>query len=127
MILDVKTLQQCGLMNQTAPKEGPNAVPVPLDFSTEASHTLDYSSQQQNGSFSMLQAVFIDNAFGGAALTILVESTGQRIVCPALSQGFFTVLSANPVKLTFSVPAVHGSAVKVFMLNFPVSNAVWSV
>lgn len=127
MIIDIKNLQQCGLLNQTVPKEGPNAIPVPLDFSTETNHTLDFSSQQQNGAFSMLQAVFIDNAFGGSALTVLVLGTGQRIVCPALSQGFFTVLSQNPIKLQFSVPAASGAAVKVFMLNFPVSNCVWAV
>ena len=125
MILDVKTLQQCGLLNQTVPKEGPNAVPVPLDFSVEASHTLDYSTQQQNGSFSMLQGLFIDNRAGGSALTVTCDSTGQVITCPANAQGYFTALCANPIKLTFA--STGGQVAKVFMLNFPVSNCVWAV
>lgn len=111
---------------QQVPKEGPISIPVPLDFTTDTEYDLDYSNMQGRDKFSILQTVFIDNADMGQALTITMNGTGQRIICPANSQGYFPVLSQNPVKLAFTT-AVLGVAAKVYLCNFPVAPCVWHV
>lgn len=123
MVLDSNQLIQCNLKNQTVPPEGPLSVPIRLDFTVDTTFSLDYTPQQK--AFSILQGIYIDNRANGSAIQLDVAGTGQTITCPANSQGYFTVLSTNPIKLTFT--SLGGVALNVFLLNFPVSNAVWQV
>lgn len=132
-IINAAGLRPCGVENQMSPADGPKAIPIPLDFSvTAATHqngvpdyTLDYSSQQANAKFSVLQSIYVDNGLNGSSLTVTCNGTGQRVTCPANSQGYFMVLCQSPIKLDFeSAGNVQAS---VEMLNFPTAVAVWRV
>lgn len=124
-MINQSTLQVCQVKNQTAPAEGPRAVPISVDFSVAGGspYSLDYSNQQA-GKFSQLQALYIDNAGNGSAVSVTINGVGQVITCPANSQGYFPVLCMNPIKLEF---ASNGNvAVPIILLNFPVAPAVWN-
>lgn len=124
-IINSQGLQNCAVTNQLAPPEGPKAVPVSLDFSSNPSYTLDYGNNQQLAQFSILQSIFIDNSANGSSITIIVNGTGQRIVCPATSQGYFAILCQSPINLTFS--SAGNVPVPCYLLNFPLATAVWGV
>jgi len=126
-ILDAMQCQPSEVQNQNRPGDGSKCVPIPLNFGSDPTVvspvTFDYSNQQRLGKFSILQGFYIDNADNGSALTVLVAGTNFRVICPANSQGFFSVLCRNPIQLTFSTAGAVN--VLVYMLNFPVATAVW--
>lgn len=125
-MIDASQLFPRDCTNQTAPPDGPKALPVNLDFSTLPLYTLDYSNAQNLGKFSMLQSLYVDNSDNGSAVEITVMGgTGQRIIVPGNSQAYLPVLVANPINLQF---VSQGNVlVPVFLLNFPVAPAVWHV
>jgi len=108
-----------------APPEGAKAIPIPLDFTTNATYSLDYGDLMQQRNFSMVQSLYVDNGANGSAVIIAMNGTGQSITFPANSQGYVSVLLQNPVKIDFTSAGL--TAVKVFLLNFPVAGHIWSV
>lgn len=109
--------------NQCAPREGPKAVAVPLDFTAVASIDLDYSMLQE-GNFSQLQGFYVDNSASAVPLTINILSTRQSITVKGHTQGYYTALSQNPIRLNFQ--SAGGVRLGVWMLNFPVAVAQWA-
>jgi hypothetical protein len=108
-----------------APAEGPKALPVSLDFAALPLYTLDFGHQQTTQQFSVFQSIYIDNSRNGSSITMIVQGTGQVITCPASSQGYFAVLCQNPISLQFTTAG--NVIVPVFLCNFPIAPAVWSV
>lgn len=123
-IVDINNVQICQNQNQLIPPEGPRALPINLDFSTDASQLLDTSMLMQRAAITIIQCVFIDNSGNPNPLTIDVQDGGQRIVAAPNTQGYYTILVPNPAKLLFT--SVLGAGARVFCLNSPVSGSVWS-
>lgn len=106
------------------PGEGPKMVPVPTDFTLNDSYEVDLSNFVQMGRISMVQSIYVDNADGAVAITILVELGSQRLIVPAGEQAYLPILVPNPIKLTISSPGGASSAV-VFLINFPIPPELW--
>lgn len=108
------------------PCEGPKTLPIVCDFSIASVQTFDFTTFLATGAISGLQGVFIDNADNGQKLTLTINSTGQRIVCPANSQGFFP-LFMQPGNGQIAVTCTGGNTSKIYFYNTPIMPAVWFV
>ncbi len=115
---------QQGISNDLVPCEGPRAVPLNLDFTLFDSYVLDYASMQDRGFLSMVQALYIDNSANTAALTVLIGGSLQTIKAAPGSQGYYSVLAPNPIKMTFT--SVGGGAVYVALVNTQMATDKWN-
>ena len=100
------------------PEGGPKCLPLTLDFSAITSYALDYCNMQSRNFLNMVQTVWCDNSLSATVATIFVPGTGQIIKVPAGVQGYFPVLSPNPLKMVFG--SAGGVTVQFILLNFPV-------
>jgi hypothetical protein len=107
------------------PGEGPKMVPLSTDFTLNDTYEVDLSNFVQMGRISMVQSIYVDNADGAVAITILVELGSQRLIVPAGQEAYLPILVPNPIKLTISSPGGAASA-KVFLINFPIQPEVWN-
>lgn len=113
------------VFNQTLPKEGPRCVPVICDFTLNSQIQIDGSLLFASGGMSVVQGVFIDNSLGALPVNLSAGISSQQISCPPFSQGYFTLLLPNPVKL---MAQFGGNAQQTFYFyNIPLSPCVWSV
>lgn len=109
--------------NQRIPDEGPKAARINLDFSLDTNFSLDITSDQQRGFLSMVQTLFIDNVLSPVPTAVNINSSGQIIVAPAGSQGYYNVLCPNPTRLQFS--STGGVLVPLFLINVPIAPTTW--
>lgn len=112
-------------LNGALPCEGPKALPFIMDFSAFSEFDIDLTQQYQQGQFTTLQAIYIDNSANGSTLTVTVNGTGQTIVAPKNSCGYYILLMPQPPKLAITTAGV----VKVYvsLMNFYIPPYVWSV
>lgn len=115
------------------PKEGSKALKISVDwtkitrfdFAGTQSSVINLLQQYQTGQFTAIQSVWIDNTNNWLAVDLIAAETGERIRCPAQTQGMFPLMSAvapvftlinNPV--SSSVLFVPG-ATQLQLLNTP--------
>lgn len=112
------------IFNALYPKEGAKAVPVPLNFALQASYTVDLTILQQKGYMSVFQSVFIDNSQSSQPVTLQVQGSNQKIVCPGNSQGTFPIFV--PGSAIFTVSSSGSAYVVLYLSNVPLPSCVWS-
>lgn len=116
------------IFNGLAPTELPKCVPVTVDFTLQASWTIDLSIAQDQGRLAFVQSVFVDNSGNSAILSLTCSITGQTIQVPANAQGYFPLLATDAWQFTVSLPATNSNPnTKIFFLNVPVPACVWTV
>lgn len=116
-----------GINNVMIPKGGPKVVPTNLDFSTVAQIDIDGEPIVSQGKIEFLQGVFIDNADNLDKFTLTMNVTGERIICPPQSQGYFTILQPNPPKMLAGTTQANGKIINLQFYNVPIIPAVWKV
>jgi hypothetical protein len=109
--------------------EKPKIVPVNLLFGptlpAQPSWLFDYSNNQQQSYMKTLQGLWIDNFDNTTVVTINVQGNStQRIVAPANSQGYYTILVSGAIRLTLS--SAGTATVPVYFSNQPFSNHIWN-
>jgi len=109
--------------NGFQPCEGPRCLSYNLDFSAATEYDFDLTQQQQQGQFTTLQTVYIDNSSNAAALTLTVQGTNQVITWAPNTQGFVTIVSQVPAK--FSISTSGGILIAVQLMNFYIPPAMW--
>jgi hypothetical protein len=128
-IVNSLNLAAISVFGAQVPSAGPQAVPVSVDVSLQSQYTVDYSNEINSGKLQLCQTVFIDASNVDNAVSVSFNGTGQTIVVPGRTQGYYSVLAPNPLRLTIACPGLIGPAsalVNVFLINFPVANAQWS-
>lgn len=131
--IDSRSTQNVALDNQQIPKEGGKALAIPiLDFSQADQYYMDAELLGQLGFMSMVQTMFIDMSTSDVPMQITINGSQQIIVAKGRTQGYYTVMAPNPVKLTFSCPGGPGLdpttnriGVRVWLLNVPIAGSVW--
>lgn len=114
-----------GIANVIIPRGGPKTVPVTMDFTgTDGIFEIDGTVLVQNSKIEYLQTMYVDNNDNANDLTIEMSITNQRIVVPAGSQGYYSMLQPNPPKIIFTTVA-GAFSIFVQFLNVPVQPAVW--
>jgi hypothetical protein len=89
----------------------------------------DLTVENENGTITNVQSVFIDNSNNVGVFTLNMLETGQVISVPGLSQGYFNILCHQQVSYT-AVYIGFGSAagianVNIFFYNTPCNPSVW--
>ena len=112
--------------NGYAPKEGAKVVPIALLFSASVnSISIDLYDEGTNGEMSFAQSVYIDNADNTAPLEIIIPITGQRVTCPASSQGTFPIYTATYFQGV--ITCVGGNPASIHLCNFAQPLSAWRV
>lgn len=106
------------------PKEGLKALGMEIPISPSG-YELDLVSENIKSQFSTIEMIFVDNADSAVAAYIFMGSTGQRIICPPCSQGYFFLLLPNPPVVTFV--STQSYNLQVQLLNFRMTPLVWNV
>ena len=121
-------LQFMASQNQLAATgQGPLACRIIMPFATQALYTLDLQAQQAQNKFDLCQTIFVDNSDdtgGGGVVTIIIPSSGQQIVIPAQTQGYFNVVCPNPIAMSFASTGTQ--TVNVLLLDVAIPGAVWT-
>lgn len=99
-------------------------LPYVAKVATGGPDQLDLTFFLSNNSMDQIQSVFVDNWDGSETFFITLQGSGQRIACPAGSQGWFPcmVTFPNSGNITFT-GANH--LTPVFFLNVPMPEGVW--
>lgn len=126
MAIPVDISRRFGVSNVVIPKEGPISVPVVLDFSADGTAELQGLLITQSEAISQIQGVYIDNADNPEALTLTVNTTRQRIIAPANSQGFYSLMTINPPDMVAETVALSGLQVTLIFYNVPIQSEAWS-
>lgn len=116
-----------GIANMVVPASGPKAIPLTLDFSATAQINIDSSQVIQNGVIEYLQGVFIDNSANATAFKLTMNGTGQIIVAPPNSQGYYMILCPNTPQLVANGTQAGGNVVNLIFYNVPMPPIVWKV
>ena len=113
--------------NQQIPDEGPKAIPLLLDFSTDPNGTIDIDGQMigAQGRFAMVQTIFIDLNGAANPLTVTFNQSGQSITAKVNTQGYYNVLAPNPWKIRFQSLPGSTDNVGVYLINVPIPGVVW--
>jgi hypothetical protein len=115
-----------GVNNVIVPKGGPKIAPARLDFGTTAEIVVNGLEIVSNGNIEFLQGMFIDNADNiDPLICTMSDGTGQRIICPARGQGYFSMLQPNPPIIRFATPQMVGRVINVAFYNVPIQSQVW--
>lgn len=111
------------LKNGYVPKEGPQSVTIPLDFSSGQFLFEDLTAESQQETISVVQCVFIDNSNNPYPVSLFFAITQFTLWCPPNCQGFFPIVNSGPPNFT----AFSSGGVKILiqLLNFPMPAAVW--
>lgn len=121
--INQKKLAFFSVNGQLVASEGPRAVPLLLDFSTNIEYDIDLQNVEARSFISMIQSVFVDNSGSTQPVSIIMQNTGQTIIVAPNRQGYFTVLCPNPSRMSFI--STGGIMLRIFLLNFPVTNGDW--
>lgn len=116
------------IYNGLAPKQGPLAVPVDLDFETGTDeHLIDLFQETTLGTLDYVQSVWVDNNDNEFPLQIDVNISNQRLIVPAQFQGVFPILCSPGSALVVSTtPPTEGVLrVRMLLLNVPMPIAAW--
>lgn len=106
------------------PKEGPRFIPYTLDFGATAIQEFDFQIQYNQQQFTTLQTIWVDNSTATGAITIINTVTGQVIVVPASTQGYFPILQGNSGP-KFKLTAAGNVVANIAFLNFYIDAMVW--
>ena len=115
-----------GIANVVVPAGGPKCVPTNVDFSNAAQVVLDGQQIVQNGRIEYLQGVFVDNSANVNNLSLTMSTTGQVIIVPKQSQGYFSIMVPDPPQIVAATVQAN-IVIPMFFYNVPIQPAVWSV
>ena len=124
MIIDQNSIPIALPFNQLNPEEGTRSIRIPLDFSKTGVYTLDLTTVQDKGYFSMLQTIFVDASAATGSTSILDQGSQQTIIAGKNTQGYYPLLAPNPVQLTFS-NASGSDFVTLWLINVAIPGVVW--
>lgn len=104
-------------------EHGPKYLPIDLDFTSLGLIAVNLYNENTTGEIDYVQALYVDNADNGNALTIIMNVTGQRLVIPPYAQGIYPALCSTP--LEFVASTTPGVEVMIGCLNVPMPFTEW--
>lgn len=111
--------------NALAPKKGPKAIRLDLDFSAVTSIEVDLTKEQDAEMIEFIQAMWIDNYVGARRIDIVIQGVPMPLKVPALSSGMFPIIHPGHFRATFSVSAIMATPVAVIFLNVPMAAFIY--
>lgn len=118
--------KQAGFIPVALPKIREEHKAVPLIVDTTADTVIDLSLVQSQTWIKSVRAIFVDNSQNANGLLIVADRTNQNLHIPKNAQAYLEILTGDPTRLTI-VKQASGVLVPIQLLNFPVTNCVWTV
>jgi hypothetical protein len=89
----------------------------------------DLTMEDAEGAIDNIQTMWVDNSMSPSSMFFQFLETGQRLMIPAKSQGYFPVACGNQVQLQVTAFIPGGGGYQTFFqfFNIPISPCVWSV
>ena len=104
---------------------GARVLPVTLVFTASiTSISDDLVLENTNGMISAVQTVYIDNSQNQALFVLKLKDSGQQIVVPPYSQGYWPVICWQSV--SYTAISYFACSVNVSFLNTAVKQCCWS-
>lgn len=113
------------VMLGAVPKEGPKVVSFNIDFSAGQQYKFDLTALQQNANISMIQTLFVDNSQSTVQLTMVMDTTNQRIIIPPQAQAYVPCILTNKIGVT--IQSTSGLVIQCQALNIAMNMSVWNV
>lgn len=115
-----------GANNALIPKNGPKVAKAILDFSNAAEILVDGQQIVSQGHIEFLQGVYVDNGSNAVPLTLIMNTTKQRIIVPANTQGYYNILSPNNPKIIAQMAQLANRTVELLFYNVPIQAHTWT-
>ena len=107
------------------PRDPPQITQYTMNLTNANQFLIDLSLRQSLTAVPVPQTIFIDNSQVAVSTTVLVQSTGQLIVCAPYSQQFTPIFCTDSTRLV--VTNQNGSQyVNLWLCNFPVQPGAWT-
>lgn len=119
-----QNLMSFSVQNGLLPAALPRALELELTLLAGITLTLDLKNLVPSGIIEWVQCVFIDNSSNNSILTIVSQTTNQKISMPPFSQGYLPLLTPNDPVLF--VTSGSNSNVQIEILTAPYPAAIWS-
>jgi len=113
-----------GIANIVIPQQGPRVLACEINFA--ASPTVEVFTLLSTfmGNIDYVQGAYVDNSNNPAQLTLLVNSTQQKIILPAYSQGYVSILFTQVPDLVVSSTQANVT-VPLHFYNVPIQGSIW--
>jgi hypothetical protein len=85
-----------------------------------------YTSDIETVGLNSLQTLWADNSDNSASLSIFISGSGQTIVVPPYSQGYFRLL-ASPLMLDYTVSSLGSATIEIGWINVELITGTWAV
>ena len=123
--LDPREFAGFRTFNGLFPKEGPKALAVNCDFSTDTEFDIDLQSAADEAKLQSVQTVYVDNRLNAADMVLTISISNQTILAKANTQGYYPVLAPPGAKYKATMAA--GTAItQLQFLNFVMAGIVWA-
>lgn len=99
-----------------------------LDFASEEAYIFDFTLVQQAEQLGPVKTLYLDNSVNPKIAEITVDQTGQYIVCPPFSVGFFPLATQENSKVTITSEGgvTGGEKCYAAFLTYDIPPAVWN-
>lgn len=115
------------IANNAIPREGAQSIPIgPFNFKTTPTYSFNFTLSQEQSKLSIVQTLYIDNGANPYNLICDVGVSGQEIVAPPFSQGYYPILAVNNLNLAISSAGAVDCASAIYLINVPIEPYVWS-
>lgn len=113
------------VFNGYAPKQGPKALPVTLDFSEKAEQAFDLVLENTEGVIDYIQSIYVDNSDNPNTVEFIFGVTNQRLVVPAGAQGNWPVIAPSQTRIFTRSTVDPKARVNVLLMNVPMPYTQW--
>ncbi len=114
-----------GVLNGYPACEGQKSVAITIDFNLGSTWEFDFTTLQQQKTFTTVQTVFIDNSLNNQDVVVTINSTNQRFVVANNTCGYYTLIA--PPSTIVTVVSTGLVLVNFQFLNFYIPPTIWTV
>jgi hypothetical protein len=108
--------------------QGPAIYATDLDFASQETYRFDFTTLQQGEEIGLIETLYLDNSVNPKPAEINVSQTGQFIVCPPFSVGYFPLFTQenSVIEITSDGGVLNGEKCYAAFYTKPIPPAVWN-
>lgn len=97
-----------------------------LDFSSAAEYALDFGAVNQAQVFGAPRTIYVENTTNPNPVNITISITGQFLVIPAYSSGYYAINATIQASILFQSDGGASSAVNIGVYNYVIQPSTWT-
>lgn len=107
------------------PEENPRTIRTFVTLEAAVVYNLSLGTLVDQEALSNIQTIKIDNSAGANPVTVRAGKTGDTVICPAYSQGYYPFLFGDDSNIEIS--RADAGQITLWLINMPMPTAQWSV